>query len=149
MAFERKLSYKRLVTSSIELQETIISDHTELIEKRDQLRREIVAGRDKTLPARIFNTTGRMIGMITRRRQPVSRIYSASVLALAILVWELLVVGLFDVTPAWSLIWVSSLEQGFIAMILAHLFLDNRLTNMLNHLADAIQSVDDLADLRR
>ena len=126
-----------------------MGDHTELMEKRDQLRREIAAGRDKTLPARIFNTTGRMIGMITRRRQLVSWIYCASILALIILLSELLVVGLFDVTPVWSLIWIASLEQGFIAMILAHIFMDNRLPDMLYHLTDVIQSVDDLVDLRR
>lgn len=129
-----------------------MGDSTRLLEKREELKREITAGMGKTLPALIFNTTGRIVRMLTKSRQPMSFYYSAVVLALVILLPGLLISALVHEADKWialGSLFAVAMESLLLSLILAHIIIGNVLSNIRDHLIDAIEPADDLTDLQQ
>ena len=130
-----------------------MGDNTRLLEKRDELKHEITTGMAKALPALILDTTGRIVRMLTRSRQPVSWHYSAVVLTLVILLPGSLISALVHEAEEWMRLgplFALAIEMAlFGGIILAHIMLGNVLANIRDHLIDAIESADDLTDLQQ
>ena len=62
-----------------------MTEDTALIEKREELKRQLAAGEYKTLLDVMLDGTGRLIQKLTRNPEPPSFWYSAVVIALATL----------------------------------------------------------------
>ena len=126
--------------------------NAELLEKREDLKREMTTLWDKTLPVLIFDTVGRIVRVLTRSRRPVSWYYSAVVLMLVILLPGLLIAVLLrEVGQVVALGWVWAIAQGLMLLSTALAYIITRyfLAVMRDHLVDAIESPHDLVDLRQ
>jgi hypothetical protein len=130
-----------------------MDDNTTLLEKREELKREVTAGMGKTFPALILNTTGRTIRALTRNQRPVSLYYSAVVLALLILLPGSLISALLHEAEEWVALgwrWALSIEGClFGSTLLGHILVGKVLADTLDHLIDNIESTDNLTDLQQ
>ena len=130
-----------------------MDDNTTLLEKREELKREVTASLGMTFPALILNTTGRAIRTLTRSRRPVSCYYSAVVLALVILLPGSLISALLHETEEWvalGWLWALSIESClFGSTLLGHILIGKVLADTLDHLIDTIESSDNLTDLQQ
>lgn len=131
---------------------------TALIEKREELKRQLAAGEYKTLVDVMLDGMGRLIQKLTRNPEPLPFWYSAVVIALvtlligsltSILLGESseIVLHMFRVKDILSIISIVGLV--FAGMIVYNVGRDMLLTTVLDHLLDAIESVADLVDLQR
>ncbi len=119
-------------------------------EKVHELKQKILTNRYQTVAAKIFNAIDRVVRAITRRRQPVSWIYSATVLALVTLILECLISVLFnEVNRMREYLWVGiiGLELAFLSVILAYILEQNFLDTIKDKIVDHIAKDSDLEDL--
>ena len=124
-----------------------------LIEKREELKRRLAADEYKRLYDVILGRTGRLIQKITRSPKPPSFWYSAVVIALVtLLIGFLTSILLGEVTPARREIipvelWLVGL--ALTSTIAYKIYYQIIITMLHDDLLDAIESVEDLADLER
>lgn len=135
-----------------------MTDDTALIEKREELKRQLAAGEYKPPVNVVLDGTGRLIQKLTRNPEPIPFWYSAVVIALVILLISLLTSILlgenYETMPRFFriqdiLFAISTVGLILAASIVGKIYGDVFFTTWRDHLLDAIESVADLADLQR
>ena len=129
-----------------------MTEDTALIEKREELKRQLAAGKYKTLFDVMLDGTGRLIQKLTRNPEPPSFWYSAVVVALVALLIDFLVsilLGEFnplrrETVPA-DLAVAGLILATVIAVKIGH---NISFTALREDLLDAIESVADVTDLQ-
>jgi hypothetical protein len=124
----------------------------ELVAKRNQLKRELVTGKDKTFAALVFFKAGRVVEILARTHQPVPWFYGAIIISLILLLAIPLALAPLDKTNQrvifQELLGVGSLYQGLLGAILATILMDKAFADIRTHVVDAIISIDDLNNLQ-
>jgi hypothetical protein len=135
-----------------------MTEDTALIEKREELKRQLAAGEYKPPVNVMLDGTGHLIQKLTRNPEPIPFWYSAVVIALVILLISFLtsiLLGENAETMPRSfriqdiLFEISTVGLMLAASIVGKIHGDVSFTVWRHHLLDAIESVADLADLQR
>jgi len=135
-----------------------MTEDTALIEKREELKRQLAAGEYKTLVDLMLDGTGRLIQKLTQTPEPLSFWYSAVVIALVILLISFLTSVLLGENsetmphcfrPEDILFAISRVGLILAGLIVGKIYSDIFSTTWRDYLLDAIESVADLADLQR
>jgi hypothetical protein len=130
-----------------------MTEDTALIEKREELKRQLAAGEYKTLVDVMLDGTGRFIQELTRNPEPPPFWYSAVVIILVTLLISFLtsiLLGEFyplrqEMIPNE----ISIVGMVLALMIAGRVYSGIAFTTLRDHLLEAIESVADLADLQR
>jgi hypothetical protein len=122
-----------------------------LFERREELKRQIAAGEYKSLLDVISDQVGRAIQRLTKSTQPLPFWYSATVIALIILIVDFLtslVFGEFSAARHRS-IWAELSVSGVIVVGLTALrtYLDRVYATLRENILDSMGSAEDVADL--
>ena len=130
-----------------------MTEDTALIEKREELKRQLAAGEYKTLLDVMLDGTGRLIQKLTRNPEPLPFCYSAVVIALVTLLISFLtsiLLGEFHPLRKETVLREIPIVGTVLAcLIVGKIYIGIVLTTLRDHLLDAIESVADLADLQR
>ena len=126
-----------------------MTNTTSLQEKREQIKRQLAAGEYTALVDAVVYGAGRLVQKLTRNARPMSFSFSAFVVVLAILAIGLLVsIPLGELNPTLILRSMTGSVMLYVGLIgfKSH---DGIFTSHLReHVVDAIESGDDLADLQ-
>jgi hypothetical protein len=130
-----------------------MTEDTALIEKREELKRQLAAGEYKTLVDVMLDRTGRFIQKLTRTPEPLPFWYSAVVIALVTLLIGFLTSILLDEFNPLRHEGILG-ETAIVGLVLAGMIVGKIyfaiiFINLRDNLLDAIESVADLADLQR
>ena len=131
-----------------------------MVTKKPHLQNEIVLTKqflddpNKTLPARIFSTVGRIICKITGRKEKETLPwqFNLAVLALLVQIPTLIVSILLKEFEQWrriGIVWMFYIELGIFATVLAHISVIYIYKNMNIYIVDRILREEDLIDLRK
>ena len=124
----------------------------ELSAKREQLKRQLATGKDRTLAALIFFKAGRIVGLLTRRHKPVPWYYGAIFIGLILLLAFPLVLAPVDKTNQkevlQGIVGVLFMYQCLIGTSAAYWFMGWTFGKIRDHVIDHIVSEDDLTDLK-
>jgi len=135
-----------------------MTEDTALIEKREELKRQLAGGEYKPPVDVVLDGTGRLIQKLTRNPVPIPFWYSAVVIALVILLISFLTSILLGENfetmshffrPEDILFEISTVGLILAASIVGKIHGDVSFTTWRDHLLGAIESVADLADLQR
>ena len=130
-----------------------MTEDTALIEKREELKRQLAAGEYTTLLDVMLDGTGRLIQKLTQSPEPLPFWYSAVVIALAtLLIGFLTSILLREFHPVRrEVILLEILVVGIVLVfvIAGRIYKSILFTTLQDRLLDAIESVADLADLQR
>jgi hypothetical protein len=132
-------------------------EDTDLIEKREEIKRQAAAGEYKPLTEVIVDTTGHLIQKLTRNPKPPPFWYSTMVIFLVIHLIDILtkiLLGenhgtmphLIGVNYFLAAFWLTG--SIFAGIIGYKIYLDLGFTTFGNHLLDAIESRADLTDFQ-
>ena len=131
-----------------------MAEDAALLEKRAELKRQLVAGEYRTLIDVILDGTGRLIQKLTRSPKPPPFWYNAVVIVLATLVISFLTsILLGEPYPLIRRDWILG-EVAFVglffACVIAHkeVYIGILFSSLRDKLLDAIESVTDLVDLQ-
>jgi hypothetical protein len=125
-----------------------------LVKARNELKREITLGMYILLMGLIFEYTSRLIQRLRRSATPPPFYYTVIVVAFLIQLIQvpgLLVAILLHETQHYSelsLVGALSIELAFAGILVAKVNINYVLQNLRDHVVDAIDSMDDLCDLR-
>jgi hypothetical protein len=130
-----------------------MTEETALIEKREELKRQLAAGEYKTLWDGMLDGTGRLIQKLTRSAEPPSFWYSAVVIALMTLLisfFTSILLGEFYPLRREVILLEISETGAVLTLVIGGKILSGIVFATLHdHLLDAIESGADLADLQR
>ena len=130
-----------------------MAEDTALIEKREELKRQLAAGEYKTLVDLMLDGMGRLIQKLTRNPEPLPFWYSAVVIALVTLMigflTSILLGELHPLRREMILFEISVVGIVLAIGIAGRIYLGIFSTTWRDHLLDAIESGADLADLQR
>jgi hypothetical protein len=135
-----------------------MSEDVELVEKRQELKRQIASGECKLLPTVILDGTGHLVQKLTRSPEPPPLWYNVVVIALATWAIGLLTAILFGensetmpryVNPGFLL--RKGLLTGYflVAVVAGKVLWDIVLAACRDWFLDAVETARDLADLER
>jgi len=126
------------------------AENVTLIEKREQLQRQMVAGRYRSLIDVILDGTGRIIQKLFRRAEPPAFWVSAAVIVLAALLVRIIIMLL-----AREALWPLGLAAEpviigvlFLVMVLMRLTIRLTYASLREHILPAIQSTAGLTDVQ-
>ena len=130
-----------------------MSEEPKLVQQREELKRQLMAGGYETLVDVILNGTGRLIQKLVRSPEPPSFWYSAAVFALTALLIDFsvsFVLGEFY-PQRRKVIWLEITVAVIVFLLITCLkiYIGITFTTLHDHLVEAIESVTDLADLQR
>jgi hypothetical protein len=129
-----------------------MTEETALLEKRAELKRQLVAGEYKTLVDVILDGTGRFIQKLTRNPEPLPFWYSAVVIALVTLLigfFTSILLGEFYSLRREMILFDLVTVGIVLAFVIAGRIYFDIVFAICDHLLDAIESVADLANLQR
>ena len=124
---------------------------TELVKKRNELKQTITQGRKRLLMGIIFDRINRIIQKLTRNPKPPPFYYTVVILFLIVPLPGLFTAILLNETRQFTelcIVGSVALELVVIGMVVAKLNINYVLENLRDHIIDAIESVDNLDDLR-
>ena len=134
-----------------------MSENNELAQKRQQIKTEIQSGKYKSLAGIMINGTGHLIQKVTFSKKPSVFWYNSLVFALlTILICVLIALVFGGIDPGLSAKAILTINiSGYLGVLLGSLFaiagasMHRRLlTTLEDHILEAIESPDDLDDLR-
>ena len=134
-----------------------MTENNELAQKRQQIKAEIQSGKYKSLAGIMINGTGHLIQKVTFSKKPPTFWYNSLVFALlTILICVLIALVFGGIDPGLSAQAILTISiSGGLGMLLGSLFaiagasMHRRLlTTLEDHILEAIESPDDLNDLR-
>jgi hypothetical protein len=130
-----------------------MTEESELTQKREELKRQLAGGKCKTSMDVMLDGIGHFIQKLTRRSKPLPFWYSAVVLILFPLSASLLIsilLGEFNAQNPKPLL-VEILVAGMIlaVVIIVKIYLDSVFATWHDNLLNAIESHEDLTNLRR
>jgi hypothetical protein len=134
-----------------------MAEKDELVQKRQQIKAEIQRGKYKSLAEVMINGTGYVIQKITFSKKPSIFWYNSLVFALlTLLICVLIAIGFGSTTPGLSVKAILIINiSGYLGVVLGSLFaiagasMHRRLLTILkDYILNAIESPDDLNDLR-
>jgi len=130
-----------------------MSEDPELVQQREELKRQLAAGEYETLVDVILNGTSRLIQKLFRSPKPPPFWYSAVVISLTALLIDFSVSFILgELNPQRrEVIWIdiTGAVYIFLLIIVLKLGIGILFTALRDHLVDTIESVTDLADLQR
>jgi hypothetical protein len=130
-----------------------MTEDTALVEKREELKRQLAAGAYRTLVDVMLDGTGRLIQKLTRTPEPLPFWYSVVVIALVTLLISFLtsvLLGEFYPLRREMILFEVSIVGIVLAIVVAgKMYFGILFTTLRDRLLDAIESVTDLADLQR
>jgi hypothetical protein len=128
----------------------IMTENANLMNRRDELKRQLLVGQNMTLMDKVFDETERMIRALTRMSGPVS-IYASSVIILLVIVIPGLLISLLlgetERLADLGLAGIVFVGLGLAALISAKVNVGFVLASFRDHIIDAIESVENLSDL--
>jgi hypothetical protein len=130
-----------------------MTEDTALLEKRDELKRQLDTGEYKTLIDVVLDETGRLVQRFTRSPQPVPFWVSAVIIAaltllIGLLAW--IASGEFDPSRREDILMgLSMVVLALAGMVLAKIAQGILFTTLRDHLLDEIESEADLTGLQR
>lgn len=119
--------------------------------QEEERAKRILADPERTLPALIFATTGRIVCKITRRKKPLPWVYSLVVLSLIIQLPTLIISYVLNESVQWGalgFIWMGYIELGLSATAIARIGVFYLFENVNKYVLDKIQTAKDLHDLQ-
>lgn len=122
-----------------------------IVEMREEIKTELLAAKDRNLPALVFQKIDLLIRAISKRKKLLPVWYTFILISLLIQLPTLLLSNFLQETSQWEafgLLWIGYIEFGFIATILAYYLIAYFTRELHNWLIDSIQRPGDLADLR-
>lgn len=125
-----------------------------LVKTRNELKQEITLGMYTLLMGLIFEYTSRLIQKVRYRKSPPPFHYTVLIIAFLIQLIQvpgLIVALLLNETHHYSelsLLGSLSIELAFAGVLVAKININYVLQNLRDHVVDAIESVEDLCDLR-
>jgi hypothetical protein len=130
-----------------------MSEESELIQQREELKRQLTEGGYETLVDVILNGTGRLIQKFFRSPKPPSFWYSAAIISLTALLIDFSVsfmLGEFY-PQRREIIWleITAAVIIFLIIIVLKIYIGIIFATLRNHLVETIELVADLADLQR
>lgn len=129
-----------------------MSENTELIEKREELKRQLAVGEYQTLVDVILDGTGRLIQKLTRNPEPISFWFSGVVIALVTLLigflTSILLGEFYALRREMILLDILGVGLGLAWIIASKICIDIAFTTWRDNLLDAVKSGEDLADLQ-
>ncbi len=125
-----------------------------LLEKREELKHQLATGKYKTLIDRILDGASYLIKKATRTSKPVPFWYSATVIALFVLLVGFLTALLlkeayYYIRPEHVAEDVAFVGCALFALIALRIYLHIVFTTLHDYILDSIESASDLADLQR
>lgn len=126
---------------------------TFLLDKRDELKYLLTDGGYKTLLDVVLDATSRAVQRLIRRPESVSYWTSAGVMCLLILLISAVTSHILretgDARQAVILIEILGVTLAFVSLVIFKVFINWILSNLRDHIIDAITSEASLEDLRR
>jgi hypothetical protein len=126
-----------------------MTDTTSLQEKREQIKRQLATGEYTPLVDAVVYDAGRLVQKLTRNARPMSFSFSTLVVVLAILTIGLLVsIPLGELNPTLILRSMTGSVLLYVSLIVLKTHHGIFTSHLREHIVDAIESGDDLADLQ-
>ena len=129
-----------------------MTEESGLIQKREELKRQLAVGEYQTLVDMILDGTGCLIQKLTRNPEPISFWFSGVVIALVTLLigfWTSIVLGEFYVLRRERILFeILVVGLGLAWMIASKICINIAFTNWRDNLLDVIKSGADLADFQ-
>src|SRR5262245_48051907 len=125
-----------------------MTDTSSLPEQRAELKRHLAANDYATLLDVLGNGTGHLLQKLTRNAKALPFWYSVLVAVLVILLIGLLVSGFFgELNASQAALMVVDTVVLYVGLITFKFHQQTVVTNLRDHVVDAIESSNDLADL--
>jgi hypothetical protein len=127
-----------------------MTEETALLDKREELKHELLASQSRTLVDTVLGGTGGLIQKLTRSSRPISMGYNFAMIVLVALLLGLLIGILLNEQERFSQLGplaILGVGLSFASLIVAGINTDQILATLRDHLIDAVGSVEDLADL--
>ena len=127
-------------------------NNSKLIDKREELKKQIALGNYSTVPDVILTSIGQLLKIITRRKKLPNYWYSSLILNLIVFLVGMLLSYVMNESvlsqgPIIQMVFLAVLA-GFISMVVAKIFVDKIFKEFRIHIVDSIESVDDIANLQ-